>query len=282
VRLNRLMEGHTLREPIGVCALITSYNYPLVLTSWKLAPALACGNVCVVKPHEQTPLSALYLAQLSREYCDLPEGVLSVLPGGAGVGRDVVGSDCVQKVSFTGSPGVGRLLLTASAETNLKRVTLELGGKSPAIVFGDVDGLDGVVDDLVGAIFANAGQNCCAGSRLYIQKGPIYDLLLEKLKAKTEALIVGDPFDGQTQIGPIVNRQQYEKILAFVETAKQKGHQVLTGGKPHSKGGTFIEPTIFTNVSDDDDLACQEIFGPVLSIMKPYSFFIFFLSYLTE
>ncbi|KAK3828258.1 MAG: aldehyde dehydrogenase [Benniella sp.] len=262
-------KSYTVRKPIGVCGLITSFNYPLLLASWKIAPALAAGNTIILKPAPQTPLSSLMLGELIAEHTNLPEGVFNVLPGGEAVGAAIVNHKGINKCSFTGSGNVGRKVMAGAANSNLKPITLELGGKSPLIVFADAD-LDQAVEDVFGAIFSNMGQNCCAGSRLYLESG-IEDKFLEKLKARAEQVKVGDTLDEAYNFGALVDRVQFERVMNFIESAKQDGQKLLTGGKRHGTKGYFIEPTIFTNVPETCTLAKDEVFGPVLSVMKPFT-----------
>ncbi|KAF9584344.1 aldehyde dehydrogenase (NAD(P)(+)) ald5 [Lunasporangiospora selenospora] len=263
------LKSYTLRKPVGICGLITSFNYPLLLAVWKIAPALACGNAVIVKPAPQTPLSCLLLSDLIAAHTDLPEGVFNVLPGGEAVGNAIVHHKGIQKCSFTGSGGVGRKVLAASSQSNLKPVTLELGGKSPMIVFADAD-LDQAVEDVFGAIYANMGQNCCAGSRLYLESG-IENEFLEKLKARALQVKIGDSMDLSNNFGAMVDRTQFDRVMGILDQAKAEGlSDLYLGGKRHGDKGCFIEPTIFRNVDENSLLARHEIFGPVLSVMKPF------------
>ncbi|KAF9432174.1 Aldehyde dehydrogenase [Entomortierella beljakovae] len=264
------LKSYTVHKPIGVCGLITSFNYPILLSVWKIAPALACGNTIVLKPAPQTPLSSLMLGDLIAKHTDLPEGVFNVVPGGESVGSAIVGHNGINKVSFTGSGNVGRKVMAGAANSNLKSVTLELGGKSPLIVFADAD-LDQVVEDVFGAIFSNMGQNCCAGSRLFLEKG-IEGTFMEKLKERIAQVKIGDSLDEAYDFGTMVDRTQFEKVLSVIENAKAEGlSELLVGGKRYGNKGYFIEPTVFHNVDENSALAREEIFGPVLSIMKPFS-----------
>ncbi|KAF9370376.1 hypothetical protein CPB97_002784 [Podila verticillata] len=263
-------KSFTVRKPVGVCGLITSFNYPLVLAAWKIAPALACGNAVILKPAPQTPLSSLMLGELIAKYTDLPAGVFSVLPGGESVGSAIVSHRGIHKCSFTGSGNVGRKVMGGAATSNLKPVTLELGGKSPLIVFADAD-LDQAVEDVFGAIFSNMGQNCCAGSRLFLEAGIESDFL-KKLKARVLKVKIGDSLDGAYDFGAMVDRVQFDRVMAFIESAKKEGKaELLVGGQRHGDKGCFIEPTVFVNVDDEATLAKEEIFGPVLSVMKPFT-----------
>ncbi|KAF9285478.1 aldehyde dehydrogenase (NAD(P)(+)) ald5 [Mortierella alpina] len=263
-------KSYTVRKPIGVCGLITAFNYPLLLAAWKIAPALACGNTIILKPAPQTPLSSLMLGELISQHTDLPHGVFNVLPGGEAVGSAIANHKGIHKCSFTGSGSVGRKVMSAAANSNLKKVTLELGGKSPLIVFADAD-LDQAVEDVFGAIYANMGQNCCAGSRLFLQKG-IEDQFLQKFKARVEKVKIGDSLDEAYNFGTVVDRAQFDRVMSFFERAKSEGQaQLLIGGKRHGTKGYFIEPTIYHNVEESSLLAREEIFGPVLSVMKPFN-----------
>jgi acyl-CoA reductase-like NAD-dependent aldehyde dehydrogenase len=233
---------------------------------WKVAPALACGNAVILKPHERTPLSALFLGHIMKD--KLPPGIMAIIPGGADVGRALTEHHSVDKISFTGSGTVGRHVMMAAAKSNFKRVTLELGGKSPAIVFDDAH-LDRAVEDVYGAIFANMGQNCCAGSRLFLHES-IHDAFLTKLKQRLQLVRIGDATNEAFDFGPIVDQQQFTKIMGSIQAAKDRGVRLLHGGRRHGTRGYFIEPTVFTGVADTDLLACEEIFGPVLAVMKPF------------
>ncbi len=255
-------------EPLGVCALITPWNSPLLLLAWKLAPALAAGNTVVIKPSEYTSASALELMELVAE-AGIPAGVVNVITGfGAEAGMPLVTHPLVRKVAFTGGEAAGRAINEAAAR-DFKKVTLELGGKSPNIVFDDAD-LDAAVPGAISGIFAAAGQTCIAGSRLLLQDG-IYDAFLERLVEMTRAAKLGDPMDADTNISPVATEAQHKKILDYVEIAKNEGATCILGGNAASPGGSpgfFIEPTIFTDVRNDMRIAQEEIFGPVLSIMR--------------
>ncbi|KAF8937635.1 aldehyde dehydrogenase [Dissophora ornata] len=262
-------KSYTVKKPVGICGLITSFNYPLVLAAWKIAPALACGNAVILKPAPQTPLSSLMLGELIAKHTDLPQGVFNVLPGGEAVGSAIVTHKGIHKCSFTGSGNVGRKVMSGAANSNLKSITLELGGKSPLIVFADAD-LDQAVEDVFGAIFSNMGQNCCAGSRLFLEKG-IESQFLERLKARIEKVKIGDTLDEAYDFGTMVDRAQFEKVMTFIEEAKTEVEaDLLVGGKRCGDKGYFIEPTVFYNVPETSRLATEEIFGPVLSVMKPF------------
>lgn len=257
---------YTVHEPIGVCGQIIPWNYPVAMMGWKLGPALACGNTVVLKPSEITPLSALYCAQLLKE-AGFPPGVVNIVPGyGNTAGEAIARHMDIDKVAFTGSTQTGRKVMVGAAESNLKRVTLELGGKSPLIVFADCD-LDFAVTVAHGAIMTNHGQNCCAGSRTFVQDS-IYDQFVEKSRELVESRTVGDPFDPLTQQGPQVNKAQLDKVLSYVEQGKAQGANLVFGGERVGEKGFFVKPTVFSNVTDDMSIATDEIFGPVQSILR--------------
>ncbi|KAL8037524.1 hypothetical protein ABFX02_11G045300 [Erythranthe guttata] len=266
LKMSRELHGYTLREPIGVVGHIIPWNFPSQMFAMKVGPALAAGCTMVVKPAEQTPLSALYYAHLAK-LAGIPDGVLNVVTGyGHSAGAAISSHMDVDKISFTGSTEVGRLVMQAAAASNLKPVCLELGGKSPFIVFDDVD-VDKIAHlALIGTLF-NKGEICVAGSRVFVQEG-IYDEFLVKLLEKVKTWVVGDPFDPNTHQGPQVDKKQYERILSYIEHGKKEGATLLTGGKPLGGKGYYIEPTIFTDVEDDMTIAKEEIFGPVMSVMK--------------
>lgn len=257
--------SHTLKEPIGVVAAINPWNGPIGMSVWKAAPVLASGCTLVMKPAEQTPLSALRFGELCLE-AGVPPGVINILTGLGDAGAALSSHPDVDKIAFTGSTGVGEKILHAAA-ASMKRVTVELGGKSPNIVFADAD-LDKAVPAAAMAVFANAGQICSAGTRLFVQSA-IHDEFMERLAAFTKTIKVGDPLDPETQMGPVVSAPQMDKILAFIAGAHDEGARPLTGGNRMSgagyDGGYFIEPTIFSHVADDMTIAREEIFGPVLS-----------------
>ncbi|PWZ16402.1 Aldehyde dehydrogenase family 2 member C4 [Zea mays] len=262
-------QGHTLREPLGVAGVIIPWNFPSTMFAVKVAPALAAGCALVVKPAEQTPLSALYLAQLAKQ-AGVPDGVINVVPGfGPTAGAALASHMDVDMVSFTGSTEVGRLIMKASAESNLKPVYLELGGKSPLIVFDDAD-LDMAVELAVGASFFNKGEACVAASRVYVQER-VYDRFEERLAERMRSWVVGDPFsDPRADQGPQVDKAQYERVLSYIDHGKREGATLLTGGRPCGPEGKgyYIEPTVFTNVKEDMIIAKEEIFGPVMCLMK--------------
>ncbi|KAL6507724.1 Aldehyde dehydrogenase 2 member C4 [Orobanche gracilis] len=260
------LHGYTLREPIGVVGHIIPWNFPSQMFTMKTAPALAAGCTMIVKPAEQTPLSALFLAHLAK-LAGIPDGVLNVVTGyGHSAGAAISSHMDIDKISFTGSTEVGRKVMQAAAASNLKPVTLELGGKSPFIVFDDVD-VNKIADLALRGILYNKGEICVAGSRVFVQEG-IYDKFVLKLVEKAESWVVGDPFDANVHQGPQVDKNQYERVLSFIEIGKKEGATLLTGGKPAHTKGYYIKPTIFTDVTDDMTIAKEEIFGPVMSVMK--------------
>lgn len=258
----------TRREPLGVVAIITPWNSPLMLLAWKLAPALAAGCTVVIKPSEFTSASTVELVRVM-EAAGLPPGVVNVVTGfGAEVGAPLVEHPLVRKVGFTGSDVTGRHI-GAQAAGHLKRFTLELGGKSPNIVFADAD-LDAAVNGIVSGIFAATGQSCIAGSRLLVQSS-VHDELVERVVAKSRTARMGDPMDAGTQVGPITTRPQYQKVLDYISIARSEGAVVALGGgpadRPECGDGWFVEPTIFTGVDNGMRIAQEEVFGPVLAVI---------------
>ena len=256
-----------LREPLGVIAAITAWNSPVTLLANKLAAALASGNCVVCKPSEHASVTTLEFAKLIEE-AGFPAGVFNVVTGAAEVGKALVDNPGVDKVSFTGSPTVGREI-AAMAGRNLRPVTLELGGKSPNIIFADADLERAIVGALAG-IFGATGQTCIAGSRLLVQR-PVYDRVVSELAARAEKIVMGDPRDPATEMGTAANQPQFNRILGFIDAAKQDGARLVTGGGRASgeglDGGFFIQPTIFADVHNDMPLAREEIFGPVLGVI---------------
>lgn len=253
-------------EPVGVCGLITPWNYPAMLVCLKIAPALAAGCTVVLKPAEQTPLTALYIAALTKE-AGFPDGVVNVIPGyGPTAGAALVESPLVDKISFTGSTEVGKIIQSSSGKTNIKRVTLELGGKSPLVVMDDAD-VSEAVQIATQAVYENMGQCCCAGTRTFVQEG-IYDEFVKKSREAALARVVGDPYNETSHHGPQIDEEQYNKILGLIQTGVKEGAKLETGGSPAGKKGYFIQPTVFSNVTDDMRIAKEEIFGPVQSILK--------------
>ncbi len=257
----------TLREPIGVVGAIVPWNFPFLLASWKIAPALAAGNTLVLKPASLTPLTALKFAELCQE-AGLPEGVFNLVTGpGSKVGMALVRHSGVDKVAFTGSTDVGKQIMSEAAGT-LKRISLELGGKSPNIVFADAD-MDAAVKGAMTGIFYNKGEVCAAGSRLFLEER-VHDEFMAKLTERVKGLRVGDPMDKATRMGPVVSAQQMATVLSYIDTGKQEGARLMTGGGRANMGsgkGYFIEPTIFDRVSNRMKIAREEIFGPVLSVI---------------
>ena len=238
---------YTRREPIGVCACIIPWNFPLVMLAWKLAPALAAGNTVVLKTSEKTPLSALHAAKLFEE-AGFPPGVVNILSGYGNVGELLARHPQIDKVAFTGSTAVGHLIEKYSSESNLKKVSLELGGKSPMIVLDDAD-LDQAVAVAHVSCFLNQGQACCAGSRLFVHE-KIYNKFVEKVVARAKAVTVGGPFEGngKAEQGPQIDEIQFKRIMGYIQSGKVEGATVATGGERHGKKGYFIQPTIFTGM----------------------------------
>ncbi|MCT8992285.1 betaine-aldehyde dehydrogenase [Chelativorans sp. SCAU2101] len=260
--------GYTRREPLGVCVGIGAWNYPIQIAAWKAAPALAAGNAMIFKPSENTPLSALTLAEIFTE-AGLPAGLFNVVQGTGEVGTALVSHPEVAKVSLTGSVGTGKRVLALAGE-HMKHATMELGGKSPLIVFDDADVENAVSGAMLGN-FYSTGQICSNGTRVFLQKG-IYDRFLERLTQRTRAIRIGDPLDPETHLGPLISEAQRERVLSYIELGKREGaHLHLGGGVPNLQGlekGFFVEPTIFTNVRDDMRIAREEIFGPVMCVLS--------------
>jgi aldehyde dehydrogenase (NAD+) len=258
---------YTLREPVGVVGLIVPWNFPLLLASWKLGPALACGNTIVLKPAEQTPLTTLRFGELAIE-AGVPAGVLNIVTGGPETGKAIVRHAGIDKIAFTGSTAVGKEIMRGAAET-LKRVTLELGGKSPNIVFADAD-IDNAVKGAINGIFYGKGEVCNAGSRLFIES-KVQDEFLDKLVARAQKMKPADPLDPKTRMGAIVSHAQMQGVLDYIETGKNEGAKLIAGGRRVSVDGGrgfFIEPTIFSSVTNDMKIAQEEIFGPVLAALS--------------
>jgi aldehyde dehydrogenase (NAD+) len=256
---------YTRHEPIGVVGQIIPWNYPMLMQAWKLAPALATGNTVVMKPAEQTPLSALRMGELIVE-AGFPEGVVNLLPGfGPTAGAAIASHMDIDKVAFTGSTEVGRLIMEAAAKSNLKRITLELGGKSPNIIFEDTD-LDEAVEGAHMGLFVNQGQSCCAGSRVFVEE-KIYDAFIEKSVARARKRRVGDPLDPRTDQGPQVSQSQFDRIMGYIESGRRDGATLACGGERVGDRGYFIQPTVFADVRDDMQIAREEIFGPVMSVI---------------
>jgi (Z)-2-((N-methylformamido)methylene)-5-hydroxybutyrolactone dehydrogenase len=261
--------NYTQLEPLGVCVAITAWNSPLLLASWKIAPALAAGNTVIVKPSEFTSTSALEFVKLF-ELAGFPPGVVNVVTGyGPEVGQPLIEHPLVRKIAFTGSVASGQRI-NAAAAPGLKRVSLELGGKSPNIVFKDAN-LDNAVKGAIAGIFAATGQTCIAGSRLLLQD-EIHDEFLRRLIAMAKQARMGNPMDMATEVGPITTRPQYQKTLDYIEVARGEGAQLVLGGakatRPECGDGWFIEPTIFSGVENSMRIAQEEVFGPILSVIR--------------
>ncbi|KAJ7708120.1 aldehyde dehydrogenase [Mycena rosella] len=268
VETNELKLAYTRHEPYGVVGQIIPWNFPMLMLSWKVGPALATGNTIVLKPSEMTPLSALKFADLVVE-AGFPPGVVNIVNGyGMTVGQAISEHMDIAKVAFTGSTLVGRKVLEASARTNLKVVTLELGGKSPTIIFDDCN-LEQTVKWASAAMYGNMGQSCVAGSRIFVQEG-IYPQFIEKFTAVVKGLAsaTGDPFTSTTQHGPQVSQTQFDRIMGYISSGKESGATVHIGGDRHGTEGYFIQPTIFTDCTPDMKIVQEEIFGPVAAIMK--------------
>jgi aldehyde dehydrogenase (NAD+) len=249
-------------QSLGVAGQIIPWNFPLLMAAWKIAPALACGNTVVLKPAETTPLTALKLAELIQE-ADLPPGVVNIITGAGDTGAAIVNHPDINKIAFTGSTEVGKIIQRAVAGTN-KKLTLELGGKAANIIFDDAP-LDQAVEGVINGIFFNQGHVCCAGSRLLVQES-VYKQVLQKLKDRLETLIVGDPMDKNTDIGAINSKQQLEVIQKYIKIGQQEGADMYQSACTIPKKGFFCKPTLFTNVAQSNRIAQEEIFGPVLAI----------------
>ncbi|KAL7839532.1 hypothetical protein SRHO_G00261900 [Serrasalmus rhombeus] len=257
---------YTRHEPIGVCGQIIPWNFPLLMQAWKLAPALATGNTIVMKVAEQTPLTALYVASLIKEV-GFPPGVVNIIAGmGPTAGAAISSHMDIDKIAFTGSTEVGHLIQQASGSSNLKKVSLELGGKSPNIILSDAN-MEEAVEQAHTAIFFNQGQCCCAGSRTYVQEN-IYNEFVERSVERAKKRVVGDPFNLKTEHGPQVDDEQFQKILGYISSGKKEGAKLMCGGGVAADRGYFIQPTIFGEVQDDMKIAREEIFGPVMQILK--------------
>lgn len=258
--------AYTVQEPLGVCGQIIPWNFPFMMLAWKVAPALACGNVVIVKPAEQTPLSAMYFGNLVKE-AGLPPGVVNVLPGlGSVAGKTLAEHTDVDKVAFTGSTNTGKAIMR-SAATNLKNITLECGGKSPLLIFEDAD-IDQAVKWAHGGIMDNSGQVCTSTSRIYVQE-TVWDKFIQSfVKFVESSAVIGNPFDKDVSQGPQVSKPQYDKILGFIEEGKKNGGKLLTGGVKVEKQGYFIEPTVFVEADETATIVTEEIFGPVVVVNK--------------
>ncbi|WP_332399101.1 betaine-aldehyde dehydrogenase [Vibrio metschnikovii] len=259
---------YTRKEPLGICAGIGAWNYPIQIAMWKSAPALAAGNAMIFKPSEETPLSVLKLAEIFTQ-AGLPDGVFNVVQGDARVGQMLTAHPEIAKVSFTGESGTGKAVMADSAKT-LKSVTMELGGKSPLIIFDDAK-LDQAVSAAMAANFYTQGEVCTHGTRVFVHQS-IYPAFTEQLKARTEALVVGDPMDPNTQVGSLISQQHFDKVLSAIDSAKQSGATMLTGGKAVTEGscanGYFVAPTVFIDCDDEMAFVQQEIFGPVMAVLS--------------
>ena len=263
-RPERSTLAYTLREPVGVAGQIIPWNFPLLMAAWKLGPALASGCTVVLKPAEQTPLSALRLGELIME-AGFPEGVVNIVPGyGETAGAALAAHPDVDKVAFTGSTEVGKLIVHAAAG-NLKKVSLELGGKSPNVVFKDAD-LDSAIPGAASAIFFNHGQCCCAGSRLYVEK-PIFDRVVEGVAEHAKKINVGSGLDPETNMGPLVSEEQLSRVCGYLEAGFSEGATAVTGGHRKGDKGYFVEPTVLVNTREDMKVVREEIFGPVVTAM---------------
>jgi phenylacetaldehyde dehydrogenase len=254
--------AYTLREPVGVIGQIIPWNFPLLMAAWKLGPALAAGCTVVLKPAEQTPLSALRLGQLICE-AGFPEGVVNVVPGyGETAGAALAAHDDVDKVAFTGSTEVGKLIVHAAAG-NLKKISLELGGKSPNVVFKDAD-LDTAIAGSASAIFFNHGQCCCAGSRLYVER-PVFDRVVDGVAASAKKIKVGSGLEPETNMGPLVSEEQLSRVCNYLEVGMSEGARAMTGGKKVGDRGYFVEPTVLVDTKESMKVVQEEIFGPVVA-----------------
>ncbi|XP_073474464.1 retinaldehyde dehydrogenase 3 [Aquarana catesbeiana] len=257
---------YTVHEPIGVCGAITPWNFPLLMLIWKMAPALCCGNTLVIKPAEQTPLTSLYMGSLIKE-AGFPPGVVNIVPGyGPTAGAAISHHPNIDKVAFTGSTEVGKLIKEAASASNLKRVTLELGGKNPCIVFKDAD-MELAVECAHQGVFFNQGQCCTAASRVYVEES-VYPEFVRRSVDHAKRRILGDPFDFKTEHGPQIDQEQFDKILEYIQSGKDEGAKLECGGSAVGGRGFFIKPTVFSEVTDDMRIAKEEIFGPVQSILK--------------
>jgi phenylacetaldehyde dehydrogenase len=256
--------AYTVREPVGVVGQIIPWNFPLLMAAWKLGPALATGCTVVLKPAEQTPLSALRLGELIQE-AGIPDGVVNIVPGfGETAGAALAAHPKVDKVAFTGSTEVGKLILQAAAG-NLKKVSLELGGKSPNVVFSDVD-LDAAIAGSASAIFFNHGQCCCAGSRLYVEE-KVFDKVVEGVSAQASKINVGAGFEPSTDMGPLVSEEQLNRVCSYLESGVSEGAKAVVGGSRHGDKGYFVKPTVLVNTNEKMKVVREEIFGPVVTVI---------------
>jgi len=262
--------AYTLRDPIGVVGQIIPWNFPLLMAAWKLGPALATGNSVVLKPAEQTPLSALLLGELLMQ-AGVPEGVVNIVTGfGETAGAALAGHPDVDKIAFTGSTEVGKIIVKAAAG-NLKKVTLELGGKSPTIVFKDVGNVDDAIQGAAGAIFFNHGQCCCAGSRLYVERA-LFDRVVEGVEERAKNIRLGPGLDPGTEMGPLVSQEQFNRVTDYIQSGLQQGAQAVAGAGTPGGGGYFVPPTVFTHTQPEMKIVREEIFGPVV-VAEPFDDF---------
>jgi phenylacetaldehyde dehydrogenase len=261
--------AYTLREPIGVVGQIIPWNFPLLMAAWKLGPALATGNSVVLKPAEQTPLSALLLGELLMQ-AGVPDGVVNIVTGfGETAGAALAGHPDVDKIAFTGSTEVGKIVVKAAAG-NLKKVTLELGGKSPTIVFKDVGNVDDAVQGAANAIFFNHGQCCCAGSRLYVERS-LFDRVVEGVEERAKNIRLGAGLDPGTEMGPLVSQEQFNRVTDYIQSGLRQGAEAVTGAKTPGRG-YFVPPTVFTHTNPEMKIVREEIFGPVV-VAEPFDDF---------
>lgn len=257
---------HVIKQPVGVCGMITPWNFPSAMISRKVAPALAAGCTVVCKPASETPFSALALAELAHE-AGFPKGVFNVVPSdnARAVGEELCSNPIVRKISFTGSTAVGKILMKQSADT-VKKISLELGGNAPFIVFKDAD-IDAAVDGLIACKFRNAGQTCVSANRVYVQD-VIYNEFADRLKTKVEALKVGEGTASNVDIGPLINEAAIDKVKEHIANATDNGADILTGGKPHELGALYFQPTVLKNMNNNMKIACEETFGPVAPLFS--------------
>ncbi|HVM94829.1 MAG TPA: aldehyde dehydrogenase family protein [Candidatus Acidoferrales bacterium] len=262
--------NYTLHQPLGVCALIAPWNYPLLLAAWKIAPALAMGNTVVLKPSPFTPLSTIRFFEIVHDEADLPPGVLNLVLGDTAIGEALTRHPGISKVSFTGSTAVGRHIVRGAADSNLKSVSLELGGKSPNIVFDDVPDFDFALARSFQLMFAQKGEKCSEPTRFLLQRG-VYDEFVTQLAKRADAVVCGDPFDAYSQQGPQCHRAHFDKVMEYIEIGKGEGARLRAGGGRDMRGsngdGYFVRPTIFDEVAPQMRLAREEIFGPVLAVL---------------
>jgi aldehyde dehydrogenase (NAD+) len=255
---------YTRREPVGVVGQIIPWNFPMLMVAWKWGPALAAGCTIVMKPAEQTPLTCLRMARLAQK-AGIPDGVINVVPGYGETGSAIVKHPGIDKIAFTGSGETAQIIMREAAPT-LKRITFELGGKSPNVVFADAD-LDAAAAGSHFGLYFNQGQCCCAGSRLFVEE-KVYDKFIDRMQAMNKTRKLGDPLDPETEQGPQVDRAQFDKVMHYIALGKKEGAQCLTGGSRWGNRGFYIEPTLFTDVKDNMAIAKDEIFGPVMSILR--------------